>query len=60
MYHAINSISPVHGGMINWNFFADKPPGGAGGSYDRVLSLLLGLEDTSTLDSVFTKWTNAL
>jgi hypothetical protein len=45
MYHALNSISPVHGGMINWSFFADKPPGGAGGSYDRVLALLLGLQD---------------
>jgi hypothetical protein len=47
MYHAENSISPLHRGMlINWNFFADKPPGGAGGSYDLVLSLLLGLQDT--------------
>lgn len=28
---------------VTWNFLADKPPNGAGGAFDRALSMLLGL-----------------
>lgn len=28
---------------VTWNFFADKPPNGAGGAFDRALGMLLGL-----------------
>jgi hypothetical protein len=30
---------------VTWNFFADKPPNGAEGAFDRALGMLLGLSD---------------
>jgi hypothetical protein len=45
MHHALSTISPVHGGMVTWNFYADKPPNGSGGNYNRLLGTLLGMQD---------------
>ena len=30
---------------VTWNFFADKPPNGAGGAFDQALAMLLGLSN---------------
>lgn len=31
--------------FVTWNFFADKPPNGAGGPFDKALAMLLGLSN---------------
>jgi hypothetical protein len=36
--------NPAHTG-VTWNFFADKPPSGAGGAFDKALAMLLGLSN---------------
>jgi hypothetical protein len=30
---------------VNWSFFADKPPNGAGGAFNSALGMLLGLSN---------------
>ena len=40
MYVALFARAPMY---VTWNFFADKPPNGPGGAFDRALAMLLGL-----------------
>lgn len=40
MHVALSANAPV---WVTWNFFADKPPNGAGGAFDRALAMLLAL-----------------
>jgi hypothetical protein len=42
MHVALSARAPV---WVTWNFFADKPPNGLGGAFDRALSMLLGLSN---------------
>jgi hypothetical protein len=42
MHVALSAYAPV---CITLNFFADKPPNGAGGTFDRALAMLLGLSN---------------
>lgn len=37
---ALSTVQAMH---VTWNFLADKPPGDAGGAFDRAISMLLGL-----------------
>jgi hypothetical protein len=39
---ALSVDAPMY---VTWNFFADKPPNGAGGAFDRALAMLLGLSN---------------
>ena len=36
---ALSAHTPT---WVTWNFFADKPPNGPGGAFDRALAMLLG------------------
>lgn len=39
---ALSADAPMD---VMWNFFADKPPNGAGGAFNRALEMLLGLSN---------------
>ena len=39
---ALSADAPM---CVTWNFFADKPPNSAGGAFNRVLEMLLGLSN---------------
>lgn len=41
MYDAANPGSEITGGLINWNFFADKFPGDLGGDMETFFCLLI-------------------
>jgi len=45
MYAGLVAPDGSGGGMLTWNFLADKPPGGAEKPFDQALTMLLGLED---------------
>jgi hypothetical protein len=40
MHFALSNAAPT---WVTWKFFADKPPNGSGGAFDRALAMLLGL-----------------
>jgi hypothetical protein len=40
MHAALSVHTPAY---VTWNFFADKPPNGQGGAFDRALAMLLGV-----------------
>jgi hypothetical protein len=42
MHVALSAQAPA---SVTWNFFADKPPNGSGGAFDRALAMLLGLSN---------------
>lgn len=42
MHLAFSADSPH---FVTWNFFADKPPNGPGGAFDKALAMLLGLSN---------------
>jgi hypothetical protein len=42
MHVALSAHTPA---CATWNFFADKPPSGPGGAFDRALAMLLGLSN---------------
>jgi hypothetical protein len=39
---ALSADQPM---CVTWNFFADKPPNGGGGAFNRALEMLLGLSN---------------
>jgi len=39
---ALSAHTPMY---VTWNFFADKPPNGHGGAFDRALAMLLGVSN---------------
>jgi hypothetical protein len=39
---ALSADAPM---WVTWNFFADKPPNGLGGAFNRALGMLLGLSN---------------
>jgi hypothetical protein len=45
--HLCVALSPAKDAptYVTWNFFADKPPNGPEGAFDRALTMLLGLSD---------------
>ena len=42
MYDAANPGSEITGGLINWNFLADKFPGDLGGDMETMFRVLIG------------------
>ena len=42
MQVALSAHAPM---CVTWNFFADKPPNGAGGAFDRALAMMLSLSN---------------
>jgi hypothetical protein len=42
MHLALSTRAPM---CVTWNFFADKPPNGPGGAFDKALAMLLGLSN---------------